>query len=546
MKKIKILFTSVGRRVELMQVFRAAADRLGVALEIWGADMTETAPALCYCDRAVKVCRIKDDNYIPMLLEVCEREGIDALIPTIDTDLLILARNKKAFERIGTLVLVSDEDKVAICRDKRFTADYFGSVGLKSPRPVDDYRRYDGGYPAFIKPKDGSSSIGAHKVDNAEELKAYSNQVADYIVQPFISGTEYTVDVFCDMDGKPIYITPRIRQAVRAGEVLKTVIVNDARIIEEVKCLIDDFKPCGAITVQLIRDDETGIDYYIEINPRFGGGAPLSIKAGADSAEALLRLLSGEKLDFCLNFAADGAVFSRFDQSAYITHGERKVSAVVFDLDDTLYSEKDYVRSGYRAVAKEIWQVEKAYEKLWNAFGEGYAAIDKVLSDEGIFTDELKQRCLSVYRSHFPNIDLYDGVREMLADLRAKGIRLGIITDGRPEGQRNKIKALGLEELVDEIIVTDEIGGVDFRKPNDISFRIMQRKLKVSFEEMVYVGDNISKDFHAPRQLGMQAIWFKNTDGVYPIPSGAILPEKKVDAIVEVAKFVKESFRGQI
>ena len=539
MKKIKILFTSVGRRVELMQVFRAAAHRLGLPLEIWGADMTETAPALCYCDRAVKVCRIKDDNYIPMLLDVCEREGIDALIPTIDTDLLILSRNKRAFERIGTLVLVSDEDKVAVCRDKRFTADYFESVGLKSPHPVDDYRKYDGGYPAFIKPKDGSSSIGAHKVENSEELKAYSEQVPDYIIQPFIGGVEYTVDIFCDTDGSPIHITPRIRQAVRAGEVLKTMIVNDARIIEEVKCLIADFKPCGAITVQLIRQDVSDDDYYIEINPRFGGGAPLSIMAGADSAEELLRMLSGEKLGFCPNSAADGAVFSRFDQSACITHGERKVSAVVFDLDDTLYSEKDFVRSGYRAVAKLLPEIDNAEEKLWSAFVSGRSAIDTVLSDEGIYTDELRDRCLLEYRGHFPEIELYDGACELLADLRKRGLKLGIITDGRPLGQRNKIKALGLENMVDEIIVTDEIGGVDFRKPNDISFRIMQRKLKVPFEEMVYVGDNLSKDLHAPRQLGMQAIWFKNTDGVHPIPSGAVLPEKRIDAIVEVAELIK-------
>ena len=539
MKKIKILFTSVGRRVELMQAFRAAADRLGMTLEIWGADMTDTAPALAYCHKALKVCRIKDENYLPLLLEVCEREKIDALIPTIDTDLLILAKNKKAFEAIGTTVFVSDEDKIAVCRDKRFTADYFNSVGLQSPHPVDDYTKYTGGFPAFIKPKDGSSSIGAHKVGNADELKSYSEQVPDYIIQPFVSGTEYTVDVFCDTEGKPIHITPRIRQAVRAGEVLKTEIVNDGRIIEEILQLLADYKPCGAITVQLIRDGKSGIDYYIEINPRFGGGAPLSIKAGADSAEALLRLLSGEKLEYMQDSAANGAVFSRFDQSACIYHGDCKTEAVIFDLDDTLYSEKDYVRSGYRAVARELEQIENAEEKLWIAFTKEQAAIDKVLCDEGIFTRELKDRCIDVYRKHIPEIKLCEGVVEMLTELRENGIKIGIITDGRPEGQRNKIAALGLEDMVDEIIVTDEIGGVAFRKPNDISFRIMQRKLNIPFERMIYVGDNLSKDFIAPRQLGMQVVWFDNADGIYPAPNGALLPDKKIKSILEISKLVQ-------
>ena len=539
MKKIKILFTSVGRRVELIRAFRSAADCLGITLEIWGADITDTAPALLFCDRVVRVCKIKDPLYIPSLLEVCKRENISALIPTIDTDLLVLSQNKQLFEMVGTRVFISAPDKIKICRDKRFTANYFHSLDLESPVPVDDYKKYNGGYPAFIKPKDGSSSIGAHKVENLEELKNYAEQVPDYIVQPFISGEEYTVDVFCDFYGNPIFITPRIRQAIRAGEVLKSKIVNDERIIEEIKILVSDYKPCGAITVQLIRDSNSGIDNYIEINPRFGGGAPISMAAGADSAQALLRLLLGEKLLYCPCAAADNAVYSRYDNSACISAGNARVEAVIFDLDDTLYSEKDYVRSGYSAVAELLFEVDNVEEKLWSAFEEGKPAINTVLLDEGIYTEELKDKCLEAYRSHLPNIKLYVGVVEMLTSLRSKGIKLGIITDGRPEGQRNKIKALGLEEIVDEIIITDELGGTSFRKPNDISFRIMQRRLGVPFERMIYVGDNAAKDHVAPRQLSMQTVWFDNADGLYPMPSGSLVPKKKVNSITDVYALIE-------
>ena len=310
---MKILFTSVGRRVELIQAFRNAAEKNNMLLEIFGADISKSAPALIFCDYSVIVPRIDDPEYIPFLQKYCLEHNIDVLIPTIDTDLLILSNSKNVFE--STKVLISDTEKIMVCRDKRHTADYFNSVGLKSPRPVDDWKLYSDGYPAFIKPKDGSSSIFAYKVENEIELETFANQVPDYIVQPYISGTEYTVDVFCDFDGNPIFITPRIRLAVRAGEVLKTRIVQDETIIQEIKKLVADYKPCGQITVQLIRQDDTGVDYYIEINPRFGGGAPLSIKAGADSADALLRLLNGEKLEYIPNAAEDGAVFSRFDQS---------------------------------------------------------------------------------------------------------------------------------------------------------------------------------------------------------------------------------------
>ena len=319
---MKILFTSIGRRVELMQAFHHAAQRLGINLTIVGADITDSAPALQFCDKTEIVCRISDENYIPSLLVICEKEQVDCLIPTIDTDLLLLAENKTRFEAIGTKVLISRPEKVRICRDKNYTAGYFSSLGLKSPLPVNSVEKYEAGlingsvgFPAFIKPKDGSSSINSYRVDNLNDLKLYSEKIGDYIVQPFITGEEYTIDIFCDYDGNPVYITPRERMAVRAGEVLKTKITQDDTMIAEMKTLIADFKPCGQITVQLIQDEKTGDNYYIEINPRFGGGAPLSIKAGADSAEAVLRMLDGERLTYVEKAAKDGAIYCRFDQS---------------------------------------------------------------------------------------------------------------------------------------------------------------------------------------------------------------------------------------
>ena len=315
---MKIMFTSVGRRVELMQSFKKASKELNIDLTIYGADLSDTAPALFFCDRQVIVCKIKDAEYIPSLLTICEKEKIDAIIPTIDTDLLVLSQNKKRFEEIGTKVFISSEDKIRICRDKRDTAKFFESIGLRSPMPIDDYKKYDLGFPAFIKPKDGSSSINAYKINDASELETYAKEVPDYIIAPFIEGTEYTVDALCDYEGNPIFITPRIRLAVRSGEVLKTQISMDDKIIQEAKIILDEFKPCGPITIQLIRQSSTERDYFIEINPRFGGGAPLSMKAGADSAKAILQILNGDRIGYQKNAAEDGAIYSRFDQSVRV------------------------------------------------------------------------------------------------------------------------------------------------------------------------------------------------------------------------------------
>lgn len=191
------------------------------------------------------------------------------------------------------------------------------------------------------------------------------------------------------------------------------------------------------------------------------------------------------------------------------------LKAVIFDLDDTLYSEKEYVRSGYHKIADVIPQVDNAAEKLWTLFEEKKPAIDELLKQENILSEEVKQACLHAYRYQIPDIHLYEGVVEMIAEFKTQGLKIGIITDGRPEGQRAKLQVLGLETMVDEIIVTDEFGGPEFRKPNPLAFSTMKDKLNVAYKEMCYVGDNIKKDFISPENLGMRSIWFQNPDGLY-------------------------------
>lgn len=191
------------------------------------------------------------------------------------------------------------------------------------------------------------------------------------------------------------------------------------------------------------------------------------------------------------------------------------LKAVIFDLDDTLYSEKAYVRSGYQTVARLLPQIENAEQKLWKAFEKGRSAIDEVLIDEGIYTEALKEECLKAYRFHEPDIMLYEDVIPLFEHLKQRNIQIGIITDGRSEGQRAKIHALGLTKYVKHIIVTDELGGIEFRKPCEIAFQLMSEELSVPCREMCYVGDNIQKDFVAPEKLGMRSIWLRNKDGLY-------------------------------
>lgn len=181
------------------------------------------------------------------------------------------------------------------------------------------------------------------------------------------------------------------------------------------------------------------------------------------------------------------------------------VEAVIFDLDDTLYSEKEYVRSGYHKIAQWLGKSD-VEDQLWAVFLCGGKALDEVLEEKD------RGEALHIYRFQQPDIHPYPGVKEMLMRIQSRK-KVGIITDGRPEGQRAKLKALDL--AVDYVIVTDELGGAEYRKPCTLAFEKMQQIFDVPFEKMVYIGDNTKKDFIAPEKLGMKWIWFDNRDGIY-------------------------------
>lgn len=315
MKEINVLILSAGRRVELIQAFQNAAITLCIKSTIVAGDCSESAPATYFADKKVILPRINEPNYIDEIISVCQKENIRLIVPTIDTDLLLLSKEKNRIEsESGTKVLISDRKVISICRDKVATHKFLKNNGFMVPRMYSDCELNDTElqFPLFIKPRSGSSSINAFKVNNLEELKTYKSLIKDPIVQDFMNGPEFTVDVFLDFEGKLISVVPRLRIETRGGEISKGKIIKDREIINDIKKLVKILKPIGHITVQLIKTKK-GIG-YIEINPRFGGGAPMSIYSGADSCENLYRLLAGENLDYNEDYKSN-ITFLRYDQS---------------------------------------------------------------------------------------------------------------------------------------------------------------------------------------------------------------------------------------
>lgn len=206
------------------------------------------------------------------------------------------------------------------------------------------------------------------------------------------------------------------------------------------------------------------------------------------------------------------------------------IKAVVFDLDDTLIPETDYVKSGFRAIGNELNDVMLA-DKLWSLFEKNR---ENVYQRAGL-SEEMCQKCIEIYRSHKPDIRLSEETESLLKELKGEGIKLGVITDGRPTGQWNKISALGLDKIMDKIIVTDELGGENFRKPNPRAFEIMREALNVEFDEMMYVGDNPQKDFYIGSVYPIVTVQVRGS-GIYNQNDyyKEVLPKHIISALTEL------------
>lgn len=316
--EINILILSAGRRVELVKCFKEAAKIKNIKSNIVTADISMTAPAIYFGDKNYIIPRIGEDDYIESIIEICNKEDIRLIIPTIDTELMIMSENKDSIERkTGAKVLVSDKRVINICRNKKNTNKFFDENGFGVPREIDEKDIKEENYklPLFIKPLDGSSSINAFKINSKKELVFFKDYIKRPIIQECIEGREYTIDTFIDFNGQPITIVPRERIATRAGEISKGIIIKDRELINEVKKVIEVLKPIGHITFQCMKTKE-GIK-FIEINPRFGGGAPMSIKAGANSTLNLYKLLLGEKLSYNEDYE-ENMMALRFDDSIFL------------------------------------------------------------------------------------------------------------------------------------------------------------------------------------------------------------------------------------
>lgn len=309
-----ILITSAGRRVSLVQTFKQTASKYNDEIKIYTADKDPVLAPACYVsDGSFKVSSVKDDCYIDELLEICESKNVGIVIPTIDTCLPVLSRNVQRFIESGIHVMVSCQDFVGISCDKRETFKFFREYGIKFPKAIDISNPT---FPIFAKPIDGSGSIGIHVINNEEELSENIKHDSNLLFMEYVDKAEYkefTIDMYFGKDNHVKCIVPRERIEVRGGEVSKGVTRRNY-LVDFLRKRFE-FMPgvVGCICIQLFYRENDNDVLGIEINPRFGGGYPLSYHAGANFPQMIMQeYIQGKPLKYTDNWQ-DNRLMLRYD-----------------------------------------------------------------------------------------------------------------------------------------------------------------------------------------------------------------------------------------
>ena len=282
---MNILFCSVGRRCELLKDFRKT---LGDKVRLIVTDNSPYAPALEFADVSYQVPLINDPAYIPMILEICKKEQIDAITTLIDPEIAILAQHREEFEALGITVLAPYKGTAALCFDKYEMSKYLNEKGIATVKTFGTFADFKAAYeagkislPVFVKPRTGSGSVGARRVDTYEMLEEVTTADSSLIIQELMTGTDMDADIYVDtISHEPVAIFSKKKISTTIGGANKTISFKDEQLFEFVKNALKVFQFNGPLDMDLFYQD--GQYYLSEINPRFGGAYLHAYGAGVD------------------------------------------------------------------------------------------------------------------------------------------------------------------------------------------------------------------------------------------------------------------------
>jgi carbamoyl-phosphate synthase large subunit len=299
------MLTSVGQRVDIARAFRAAG---AVTL---GVDADPLAPALYHCDSRVLVPRIASPEYVPTLARLREEHDVRLVVPLNDLDFPVLGRERDLLA--PALVLLPDAEASVRMSDKLEAHRFFVASGISSPRSwAPEEVPHDVRFPVLVKAREGFGSRNIHRAGDPEQLAFFLDyaQVPSF-VQELCLGEEFSIDVFCDMDGRCLNAIPRTMLLSKGGESIKGVSLKDQELIEHGARVAEIVGVKGPANVQCFREADGSLP-ITDVNTRFGGGFPVPLAAGGRYPELALALARGEKPEPRLGDFTEGIAMTRY------------------------------------------------------------------------------------------------------------------------------------------------------------------------------------------------------------------------------------------
>lgn len=315
---MNILITSAGRRVKIIEYFKRALQSIGG--KVIATDCDAQAPAIYFADGFEIVPRIDNPDYIEILIKLCKKYNIHAIVSLIDPELELLAKHKKKFDNNGITLALSSLDSVEITFDKYETYKHLNNKGIPAVPTYNSLHEVQClidenklSYPLVVKPARGSASIGLYIVHSNNELIEAFNKLEGQIIQPFYKDKEFGIDVYIDMingDLVDLFIKEKIR--MRSGETDKAKSIHNERIQQLVIETIKNTNFSGPIDIDCF---EFNGEYYVsEINPRFGGGYPHAYELGCDFMSYIVNNLQNESNEAYSSYKYDAnLVMMKYD-----------------------------------------------------------------------------------------------------------------------------------------------------------------------------------------------------------------------------------------
>jgi carbamoyl-phosphate synthase large subunit len=308
---MKVLITSASRKVSLVQAFKKALKEEGGG-QVLAMDASKNSAALYFADSFYQSPLGLDNEFLQYIHMVCIQNHVDIIIPTRDAELPFFARHKELFTNSEIEVMIPSIEIVNICQNKKEFIDFCKLQDLHIPIT---YNTSAVQFPVFVRPSRGSGSSSVYKANNWEDMDYVLDKIDDPLIQEYVDAKEYTIDLFSDFDSNIISVLPRERVSIFGGEsFVGRTIYNEQIILESIR-LASKLGLVGHNTIQCFY--RLGQVLFIEVNPRYGGGANLGFRAGHFTPRYLVKILKGDKLAPQIGEFESGLKMLRYTQDYF-------------------------------------------------------------------------------------------------------------------------------------------------------------------------------------------------------------------------------------